>query len=272
MRYLVDHGIVLHSQVVLCPTLNDGAHLRRTLDDLLPLSPGLISVAIVPVGLTGHREGLAAIPPVTPDYAQAFIEEYVRLDETYRHSEGGRFVLLSDEWYILAGEAVPPASFYEDLSMEENGVGQVRAFLDRFTAEQARLPQAVGDPIRFTIATGIMASGIFEDYILPRLNTIENLTVDLQVVPNTLLGSPVTVAGLLSGRDFVSHLAGRDLGSAVWATERVLSRADGSPSENDTDGILLDDMTLAQVSERLGVPFNVAGDSLLEIFQRGIRG
>ena len=272
MRYLVDHGIVLHGQVVLCPTLNDGAHLRRTLDDLLPLSPGLRSVAVVPVGLTGHREGLINIPPVTGTYARAFIKAYATMDETYRHSDGGRFVLLSDEWYILAGQELPPAAFYEGQSMEENGVGQVRIFLDRFKAEQSRLPKSVAGPTRFTIATGVLASGIFRKHILPRLNAIDNLTVDLQVVPNTLLGAPVTVAGLLSGQDFLKHLTGRYLGSAVWATERILSRVGGSPSENDTDGVLLDDMTLSQLSEQLGVPFKVAGDSLLEIFQRGIGG
>ena len=276
MRYLVDHGIVLHSQVVLCPTLNDGAHLRRTLDDLLPLSPGLRSVAVVPVGLTGHREGLVAIPPVTKAYARTFIKAYAALDEAYRHTEGGRFVLLSDEWYILAGQELPSAAFYEGQSMEENGVGQVREFLDRFKAEQGRLPKAMASPTRFTIATGVLASGIFREHILPRLNAIENLTVDLQVVPNTLLGPPVTVAGLLSGRDFVSHLAGNPptggLGAAVWTTDRILSRTNGHPSGNGAGKVMLDDMTLSQLSEQLGVPFNVAGDSLLEIFRRGIRG
>ncbi len=267
MRYLVDNGIVLHGQAVLCPGLNDGPHLRRTLDDLLPLSPGLRSVAVVPVGLTAHREGLMTIPPVTPELARVFLEEYVSLDRTYRHADGGRFVLLSDEWYLLAGQEVPPASFYEDLAMEENGVGQMRAFLDRFQAEQEQLPEAVDQPTHFTIATGILAAGVFREQVLPRLNAIGNLTVHLQVVGNTLFGDSVTVAGLLAGGDFISQLSDNPpaggLGRAVWTTSRILN-SDGK--------LTLDDMTLAQIGRRLGVPLNVAGDSVLEIFQRCIVG
>ncbi|MFB0517098.1 MAG: DUF512 domain-containing protein [Candidatus Neomarinimicrobiota bacterium] len=261
MRYLVEHGIELHGQVVLLPTINDGLHLRQTLEELHRLSPGLRSVAVVPVGLTAHRGGLAAIPPVTPGIARDFMREYAFLDETYHHADGGRFVLPSDEWYVLAGEEVPPASFYEGLAIEENGVGQVRAFLDRFQAEQERLPRALERPIHFTIATGVLAEGIFREQVLPRLNAIDNLTVGLQVVPNTLFGAPVTVAGLLSGQDFVTYLSGKELGAAVWTTHRILS---------DGGELTLDDMTLAQISRRLGVPLNVAEDSILEIFQRGI--
>ena len=267
MRYLVDNGIVLHGQVVLCPGLNDGPHLRRTLDDLLLLSPGLRSVAVVPVGLTAHRQGLAAIPPVTPELARVFLEEYASLDRTYRHTDGGRFVLLSDEWYLLAGREVPTASYYEGLAIEENGVGQVRAFLDRFQTEQEQFPEAVDQPTHFTIATGVLAEGVFREQVLPRLNTIGNLKVDLQVVGNTLFGDSVTVAGLLAGRDFIAQLSSNPpaggLGSAVWTTSRIL---------NSSEEFTLDDMTLPQIGRQLGVPLNVAGDSVLEIFQRGILG
>ena len=261
MRYLVDNGIVLHGQVVICPGMNDGSHLHRTLDDLLPLSPGLRSVAIVPVGLTAHREGLTAIPPITAELAEAFIEEYTELDRTYRNADGGRFVLLSDEWYLRAGQEVPPASYYEGLAMQENGVGQVRDFLDRFQAEQEQLPEAVDQPTRFTIATGLLAEGVFREHILPRLNAIGNLTVNLQVVRNTLFGASVTVAGLLSGRDFVTQLSDKDLGSAVWTTDRIL---------NSNGELTLDDMTLSRIGRQMGVPLIVAGDSVLEIFRRGI--
>ncbi|UCD38627.1 MAG: DUF512 domain-containing protein [Fidelibacterota bacterium] len=263
MRYLVDNGIQLHGQVVLCPTLNDGPHLRRTLDDLLPLTPGLRSVAIVPVGLTAHRQGLATIPPVTPELARAFIADYPVLDQTYRHSDGGRFVILSDEWYILADEEVPSAAFYEDLAIEENGVGQVRAFLDRFKAERKRLPRSLETPARFTIATGELAAGIFRKHIIPDLNAINNLTVELATIRNTLFGASVTVAGLLPGRDFIEQLAGKDLGAAVWTTQRIL---------NDSGELTLDDMTLDQIGERLGVPINVTPDSIQAIFQRRIHG
>jgi putative radical SAM enzyme (TIGR03279 family) len=263
MRYLADHGIKLHGQVVLLPTINDGEHLRRTLDDLLPLAPDLRSVGIVPVGLTGHRHGLMDIPPVTGDYASELMEEYPSLHGRYRHADGGRFVVLSDEWYILAEQEVPPSAFYEDLAIEENGVGQVRAFLDRFRKEQRRFPKGMNTPTRITIATGALAARVFREHVLPRLNTIKNLTVDLQVIPNTLFGAPVTVAGLLSGEDFLAQLSDADIGEAVWTTHRIL---------NDAGTLTLDDMSLTQISEQLGVPFNITEDSILEIFRRGIHG
>ncbi len=257
MRFLVDNGILLHGQVVLCPGWNDGPRLERTLDDILPLSPGLQSVSIVPVGLTGHREGLASLTPVTSEYSHLFLMEYERLDERYRHPDGSRLVFLSDEWYIQAGREVPPATYYGDPAMEENGVGQVRAWLDRFASEQDALPGRVDQPTRLTIATGALAGGLFRQHILPRLSLIAGLDVQLEVVPNLLLGEQVTVAGLLSGGDLIAHLAGKDLGSAVWATDRILSEG---------QGITLDDMTPEDISERIGVPLKTAGDSLLELF------
>lgn len=140
--------------------------------------------------------------------------------------------------------------------MEANGVGQVRAFLDRFETEQAQFPRELPGPTRITIATGVLAADVFREYILPGLENIINLRVELQVIPNTLFGDPVTVAGLLSGRDFITHLEGLDLGDSVYTTHRIL---------NDAGELTLDDMTLPQISQRLGVPFRVADDSILDI-------
>lgn len=265
MQYLTAQGIILHGQIVICPTINDGPHLRRTLNDLLSLSPGLRSVTIVPVGLTAHRDKLYRISPVTPDIARDFLEEYATLEQTYRHLDGSRFILPSDEWYLLAGQEVPPASFYGDLGIEENGVGQVRTFIDRFQVEQDQLPETVEHPTRFTIATGVLAEDLFRKYVLPRLNMIDNLTVNLQVICNSLFGESITVTGLLSGEDLITQLLGRSpdegLGSAVWTTSRIL---------DNYGKHTLDNMTLHQISRRLGIPLNVAGDSVLEIFKRGI--
>ncbi|UCH10817.1 MAG: DUF512 domain-containing protein, partial [Fidelibacterota bacterium] len=149
------------------------------------------------------------------------------------------------------------------MAIEENGVGQVRAFLDRFKKEQKKLPHSLDSPTRFTIATGVLAAGIFDDHILPRLNSIRNLTVTLEVVHNTLFGAPVTVAGLLPGKAFVEQLSGKELGSAVWTTRRIL---------NDSGELTLDDMTPVQIGEQLGVSFHVADDSMLDLVQGGLHG
>ncbi len=220
-------------------------------------TPGRLSVSIVPVGWSGNREGLTAIATVTAEYARGWLDEYAALDGLYRHPDGSRMVFLSDEWYILAGREVPDAAYYGDLGMEENGVGQVRAFLDRFATEEDSLPSRLDRLTRFTIATGVLAAGLFSEHIIPRLNRIGNLDVNLEVVPNLLLGESVTVAGLLSGRDLLGHLKGKELGEAVWTTDRILSAE---------QGIMLDDMTPGDISRQLGVPLKTAGDSLLELF------
>ncbi len=262
MRYLADHDIEMHTQIVLCPTYNDGAQLRRTLNDLLTITPQLKSIAIVPVGLTGHREGLVQMPHVTPEYARAFLTEYEEMESQYR-IDGERLVVLSDEWYIRGGRDLPQADYYGRLAIEENGVGQGRLFLDKFEIEQSSLPGSVPRPTKFTIATGVLASSLFENTVIPRLNEIENLTVELRTIRNTLYGDSVTVTGLLSGKAYIEQLGDNDLGVAVWTTDRIL---------NDAGDLTLDDMTLEQITEAVGVPFNISGDSILEIFERDIIG
>ncbi len=253
LRYLVDNGITLHSQIVLCPGLNDGAQLERTLEDLVKLTPVLRSVAIVPVGLTGHRQGLRKLEPVTMEYANKFMDDYTQLAGKYCHADGGRFVLLSDEWYIVTERPIPEAQLYAGLAMEENGVGQVRAFLDQFASEQADFPKSFSWERKFTIATGTLAAPVFEQYILPHLNSINNLQVDCVPVKNGLLGEPVTVAGLLSGVDFINALKGRASGEAIWTTDRIL---------NDGENITLDDMELEDISKAIGTPFYTTSDSI----------
>lgn len=262
LRYLADNDIEMHTQIVLCPTYNDGDQLRRTLKDLLTITPGVKSIAIVPVGLTGHREGLVQMPPVTREYAQRFLTEYEEMEGQYR-VDGARLVVLSDEWYIRVGRELPQADYYGTLAIEENGVGQGRMFLDKFELEQSSLPGSMPHPTKFTIATGVLASTLFEKTIIPRLNEIENLIVELRTIRNTLYGDPVTVTGLLSGKSFIEQLGDKDLGVAIWTTDRIL---------NDAGDLTLDDMTLEQITEAVGVPFNISGDSLLEIFERGILG
>ncbi len=263
LQYLVQHGIELHSQIVLCPGLNDGLQLERTLDDLIELTPGLKSVAIVPVGLTGNRAGLRQLEPVTTAYANNFMDAYPSLSAKYSHTDGNRFVLLSDEWYIVTKRPIPEAELYAGLAMEENGVGQVRAFLDQFAREQTGFPQSFDRKRKFTIATGTLAAPVFVQHILPRLNSITNLQVECVAVNNTLMGEPVTVAGLLSGVDFINAFTGREAGEAIWTTNRIL---------NDGDNITLDDMDLADISKAISTPFNTTADSILEIFKRGISG
>jgi putative radical SAM enzyme (TIGR03279 family) len=120
---LVEGGITVHTQVVLCPGWNDGAVLDRTIGDLLSLHPGVASLAIVPVGLTAHRDGLTRLDPVTPEIARRVIDQVAPWQERAREQTGATFVQLSDEFYLLADAPFPPASSYDDFPQVDNGIG-----------------------------------------------------------------------------------------------------------------------------------------------------
>ena len=173
------------------------------------------------------------------------------------------FIFFSDEWYILAKKEFPKLSEYGNLDLVENGVGQVISFLEQIDKEKNKLPKSLDKPREFSIVTGALMEDIFKTNILPILEEIENLTVNLHVIKNNFYGDVVTVTGLLTGRDILDQLKGKSLGEAVWTSYRVL---------NDEGTLTLDDMTPDMISKELGLPFNITKDSILEIFKRDIVG
>ena len=261
--YLTENGIQLHTQVVLIPGLNDGKYLIKTLKDMYSYYPKVNSISIVPVGLTKHRVGLPELSTVTPEYAEKLVDYAESLKAQFSGSDEQPFIFLSDEWYIVAKKPFRPIVEMGGLNLIENGVGQVQSFLEDFELESESFPTSFSEPTSFTIATGHLAYGIFETNVIPVLNSIENLHVNLVEIKNDFYGDMVTVAGLLAGQDIVNQLKDKDIGEAVWCSHRIL---------NDEGTVTLDDMTLADLSSQLGVPVNVSHDSILEIFNRNIHG
>lgn len=261
IRFLVEHDIELHTQIVLMPALNDGEWLIKTLQDIYQYYPRLKSCSIVPVGLTGHREGLFEIQPVNPTYAKQMIE---LLPELRKKFPGDKhpFIFFADEWYILADTSFPSVKEYKYVDLIENGIGQVASFLDQFLKEKKRIRESSLSG-HFTIATGTLIYDTFHQTIGGFLNELPGLSVDIVPVTNDFFGNSVTVSGLLTGRDIIRQLKGRDLGDAVWLTHRIL---------NDDGTKTLDDLTLINMSDALGVPVNICQDSILEIFERNIIG
>ncbi|HYR43780.1 MAG TPA: DUF512 domain-containing protein, partial [Terriglobia bacterium] len=150
---LAKAGIQMHGQVVLCPGLNDGIHLERTIEDLLKFYPGVASLAIVPVGLTQYRRHLPKLTPFTPEIAQHTIAHVTPVQRNLKRRIGTPFAFLGDEIYIMAGAEIPPASHYADFPQIENGVGMVRTFLTQFKA--ALRSRAATQPMKSgTICTG----------------------------------------------------------------------------------------------------------------------
>lgn len=261
-------GIRLHCQIVLCPGWNDQRHLERTIADLAARFPGVQSVAVVPVGLTDHRENLPAIEPVTPDYARETIRQVELFQRRFDDRWQTPFVFLGDEFYILAGETIPPGDHYLEFPQIENGVGMVRSFLDEFEAQfegqfgerfgggletrQGAGPDSVIPGIRGTVATGRLFHPFLEQ-------CVGRLGLDLQVVAveSRFWGSGINVAGLLTGSDFVSALGGRVHGDFLLI-----------PSESmiGEDGLFLDDMKRVDLERELGVPVLGGGYNPADFF------
>jgi len=240
IAYLTQRGITLHTQIVLCPGINDGPVLEKTVTDLAQFFPGLQTIAIVPVGLTKHRQGLYPLQRVTPSKARQLIEITNGWGQSFRKKFGVGLVYLADEFFILAGEAIPPSEYYDDFGQLENGVGMVRTFLDEFEQAQRRFPKRLPTPLQISLVTGVAASGVLQE-VVTRLNRIANLEVDLHIVANDFYGSSIWVSGLLTGGDIYQQLKDKTLGEVIHLPPNCL---------ND-DGLFLDDWTLEDLASRL---------------------
>lgn len=257
MRRLIQGGIRLHTQIVLMPGINDGAHLERSIADLLELYPQVMTLSIVPVGLTDHRRGLPRLTPVDADYARKTIAHVSAIQERIRESHGTPFCFLGDEFFIMASQAIPPRSHYGDFPLVENGVGMVRNFLDEFHREMENPWEPPAVSIRGTVATGRIFHPILEDCV-EKMNGVLGTDLRCELVENRYFGGGITVAGLLTGSDIFAGLSGRVHGDFVII-----------PSESMTgeEGLFLDDWVRADLQERLGVPVRGGGFHLNEFFE-----
>jgi putative radical SAM enzyme (TIGR03279 family) len=241
LRRFGAYDIQVHGQIVLCPGWNDGDVLARTLADLAALHPTVLSVGVVPVGLTAHRPEGPEVRPVTPADAAAVLDLVECTQAELLPRLGTRLVFAADEFYLMTGRPLPPATDYEEFVQKENGIGLARLFLD----DTAALDVPALPPVRATLATGMLAAPLLET-LAERLRAA-GADVTVVAVPNRFYGGGVSVAGLLTGRDLLEELSGRDLGVALLLPSVILN----------ADGRFLDDMTPAQVSEALGVPLRL---------------
>ena len=257
MRRLIQGGIRLHTQIVLMPGINDGAHLERSIADLLEFYPQVMTLSIVPVGLTDHRQGLPQLTPVDADYARKTIAHVSAIQERIRESHGTPFCFLGDEFFIMASQAIPPRSHYGDFPLVENGVGMVRNFLDEFRLEMEHPWEPPAVSIRGTVATGRIFHPILQDCV-DRMNGVLGTDLRCELVENRYFGGGITVAGLLTGSDIFTGLNGRVHGDFVIIP---------SESMSGEEGLFLDDWVRADLQERLGVPVRGGGFHLNEFFE-----
>lgn len=198
LKRLLDEGIKLHLQLVLCPQINDGEHLRRTVEDLADLGEGVLSVALVPVGLTKYQKN-KYLRPFTKNEAESVLDFCHSQQDKYLAERGSRLLFAADEFYLLAKRPFPADEEYEGYWQLENGVGMCRSFLDDWQTVKKALPAALEQPQNIVILTGAAALPIFKQ-VADDLSKVGNLQVKAVAVSNLTFGDTVTVAGLLTGK------------------------------------------------------------------------
>lgn len=244
---LNEAGIHMNGQIVLCKGLNDGEELEYSIRELMRYLPNLESVSVVPVGLTKYREGLYPLEPFTaPEAAEVIdlIEKYQR--ECFARF-GVHFVHASDEWYIMAGREVPEAERYDGYLQLENGVGMLRLLKDEFLEAmgQCRGNGALqGRAGELSIATGLLAYPYIKKMTEELERECPSLRIHVYPVKNRFFGESITVSGLLTGKDIIEQLQGKELGERLLLPENVLRSG---------EDVLLDDLTLADLERALQV-------------------
>jgi putative radical SAM enzyme (TIGR03279 family) len=257
IEYLTKNGIELNCQIVLCPGLNDGAYLEKTIADLKSYYPSIKSIAIVPVGLTKHRKNLYRINPVTKQYGLKTIAETEEKRKLLKKELGSYFVYLSDEFYIRTNTPLPGNEYYEDFYQLENGVGLTRDFINTFEEEFPLLENGHGHSGKFSLVTGVLGSDVLQKYFLEKLNRLPEPSFEIRTINNEFYGSSITVSGLLVGEDIYSQLKDKQLGDYVILPPRCLNQ----------DGVFLDDWTLPQLEEKLGRKVFVFPGSFSQLFE-----
>ncbi|MFM7426362.1 MAG: TIGR03279 family radical SAM protein [Elainella sp.] len=248
LRWFQANRLQIHAQVVLCPGINDGEHLKRTLLDLAQFGqtteedlPTVASVAVVPVGLTRFRPAEDELVPVTPEKAREVIAQVQALQAQFRQTLGTTFAWLADEWFLIGRVDLPPASHYEDYPQIGNGVGSIHQFLEQFRTAAKRLPARLDPPRRLTWVVGNAVEYAFQP-IVARLNQVEGLTVQLAPLRSEYWGQQITVTGLLTGKDLLQGLRNLNLGNGLLLPNLMLKHDEAR---------FLDDMTVETVQNQL---------------------
>ena len=251
LRELLAGGLTVHTQVVLCPGWNDGAELGRTIRELYALGDGVLSLSVVPVGLTRYNLN-RPVRLLTAGEAEAAIRQTGAIRQTASGQRGHHWCYAADELFLIAGKDVPPAGYYDDWPLLENGVGALRSLLDGFAEAQGRL-MPVDDVRRVRIVTGTSMAPFFER-MSPVIASRMECDVQVLAVENGYFGASVTIAGLLSGADILRAVSDSGPDDLVVLPASAL---------ND-DGVFIDGLPLSDVAAELSPADVRAGHEVVQ--------
>lgn len=248
LRWLAERGIECHTQLVITPGLNDGQILEQSIRDLAKLYPAVRSVSVVPVGLTRHHKYDHRAN--TLEECRAVLDSVAKWQERFLKKFGVHFVYATDEWYLVTNRPLPPKKKIDGLSLEENGLGMVRNFLNSWRKEQRELTtlRSKIKNRKLTLVTGTLFAPVLEK-AAQQFNALARTHVTVAPVTNDRLGDGITVAGLLMGKDVIDQLKDRDLGEAV-----ILPRI----MFDHPQGISLDDVSPLDIARALNRPVYLA--------------
>ena len=262
---LMQAGIRMNGQIVLCKGLNDGAELDFSIRKLMKYIPNLESVSVVPVGLTKYREGLYPLEPFDKSEAEAVIDRIERYQRECCDKYGIHFVHASDEWYILADRQLPEAGRYDGYLQLENGVGMLRLMLDEFEEAMTQYRESGFLPNgkiqgELSIATGKLAYPYIERMAEEIRRECPGFKIYVYPITNFFFGESITVSGLLTGHDLKDQLLGKKLGTRLLLPGNMLKSG---------EDVFLDDMTVEKLKKALQVPISIVKSSGYE-FVRAI--
>ena len=255
LAWCSEKRIQIHAQIVVCPEINDGKALERTINDLHSFAQGdfpvVLSAAVVPVGLTRFRPSNDGLIPVDSNCATKVINQVESMQKIFYKSTGSRFAWLSDEWYLIAKKSLPSLNSYEGLPQKENGVGSIRSFLRAMDEATINLPTKIDQQRTCSWVVGKLV----ENELLKsckRLNKINNFVLHLYGIPSPYWGQEQIVTGLLTGQDLIKGLRGKELGDELLLPSIMLRQG---------EKIFLDDMTLQELSLSLNVSVKIVHDA-----------
>ncbi|MEG1778904.1 MAG: DUF512 domain-containing protein, partial [Oscillospiraceae bacterium] len=247
IKMLTDAGVKVNSQLVLCPGINDGIELKRSLSDLAQLAPNLQSIAVVPVGITKYRDGLHPLKIYDKQGAAEVIKTVTSAGDRFFEKFGERITYAADEFYLMAGIPIPQPEFYGEFAQLENGVGMMSLMEQEF--DDALSEAESSDEIRtITMATGTAAYEYICSLTAKLKDKFPNIKVNVYRIENDFFGHTVTVAGLITGQDLLANLMDKPLGDKLILPSCMLRH------EQDR---FLDDITLTEIKEKLNIPIQV---------------
>ncbi|MBQ8300171.1 MAG: DUF512 domain-containing protein [Clostridia bacterium] len=243
IKYLTDHGIGVNAQIVLCPGINDGEVLDRTIRELSEFYPNLLSIAIVPVGLTKYREGLYKLEGFDKVSAGKVIDQVESWQNKFKKEYGDNLVFCADEFYVKAEREIPDSSRYGNFEQLEDGIGLLAYFTMNFNKSLMRYkPRKIEKTV--SIATGKSAYNFIREKADILEKTFDGLKVNVYAIENHFFGPEITVTGLITGGDLIEGLKNKEIGEYLVIDQKMLK---------DDEDIFLDNLTLEEVKDKLGV-------------------